>query len=369
MVKALDRWLLPVLRSRLAPRAKTPAFVFVALCDHFEPLHDTDHAGALARLDEWIARYPDQLSGIRDCTGRGWKHTFFYPIEQNHPEILSRLHTLVSAVHGEVEVHLHHDRDTEENLTRTLHRGIGEFREHGFLGTDRSGAVRYGFIHGNWALDDSGLGGRNCGVPNELGVLRRTGCYADFTMPSAPHPTQVATVNSIYYAKDTPERCSHNKGIPARTGAASSLRDKLDHLLCIQGPLLLNWRRRKFGVLPRIENSDITAVNPPTELRFRLWCEAAVHVQGRPDWIFVKLHTHSALPSHSRMFFGPQFRQFLEYLSALSHDESSPFRPVFVSAREMANLVAAAEDGQTGGLAELRDYLVLPPACLQPSVH
>ena len=30
-----------------------------------------------------------------------------------------------------------------------------------------------------------------------------------------------------------------------------------------------NWQRRKFGLLPRIENSDLTPLNPPTVDRLR----------------------------------------------------------------------------------------------------
>ena len=43
-------------------------------------------------------------------------------------------------------------------------------------------------------------------VNNELEILRDTGCYADFTMPSAPHPTQTWKINSIYSASDRPGR-------------------------------------------------------------------------------------------------------------------------------------------------------------------
>ena len=77
---------------------------------------------------------------------------------------------------------------------------------HGLLACDRrTGRPAYGFIHGNWALDNSRPDGRWCGVNNELDVLRETGCYADFTFPSAPSPTQPRKINSIYYAVDDPQ--------------------------------------------------------------------------------------------------------------------------------------------------------------------
>jgi len=37
-----------------------------------------------------------------------------------------------------------------------------------------------------------------------------------------------------------------------------------DELLLVQGPLGLNWRRRKLGLVPKIENAEISADAPPT---------------------------------------------------------------------------------------------------------
>ena len=84
-----------------------------------------------------------------------------------------------------------------------------------------TGEVKYGFIHGNWALDNSLPDGKHCGVNNELDVLRETGCYADFTLPSAPSPAQTRTINRIYYAIDDPLRPkSHDTGVPVGSGPA-----------------------------------------------------------------------------------------------------------------------------------------------------
>src|SRR5207248_318014 len=120
------------------------------------------------------------------------RHSFFYPVETYHRNHIDALTELCRAGYGEVEVHLHHDNDTADNLRRTLLEARDTLaRDHGQLARDRrTGAVRYGFIHGNWALDNSHPGGCWCGVNNELDVLRQTGCYADFTMPSAPDRAQ-----------------------------------------------------------------------------------------------------------------------------------------------------------------------------------
>ncbi|WP_197472948.1 hypothetical protein, partial [Oleiphilus sp. HI0123] len=106
-----------------------------------------------------------------------------------------------------------------------------------------TGKLAYGFIHGNWTLDNCHPEGLHCGVNDELLVLKATGCYADFTLPSAPSPTQTSTVNSIYYATDDPDKPkSHDKGVDVEVGKPAS-----GDLMIIQGPLCLNWKKRKFG--------------------------------------------------------------------------------------------------------------------------
>src|SRR5262249_49674898 len=156
----------------------------------------------------------------RDSDGRAPRHTFFYPVEEYEPELMAPLAGLCAAGFGEVEVHLHHDNDTAENLRQTL----ADFRDtlaegHGLLGRDRTTReVTYCFIHGNWALCNARADGRCCGVDNEIAVLRETGCRVDMTMPAAPNETQTPTINSIYYAVNRPGPCSHNTGTPV--GAA-----------------------------------------------------------------------------------------------------------------------------------------------------
>jgi len=136
--------------------------------------------------------------------------------------------------------------------------------------------LAYAFIHGNWALDNSRPDGRWCGVNNELDILRETGCYADFTFPSAPSPTQTRKINSIYYAVDDPARPkSHDWGIDVGRGPAP-----VNGLLLIQGPLLLDWRRRKWGLLPGVENGCIQGNQIPTIRRLETWLRARVQGQG-----------------------------------------------------------------------------------------
>lgn len=346
--RGMHRWILPYLLSshrRSAPTAEQPIKLLLAICDHFEPKrHGVSKDKAQARVQQWVDEYPRQFSRFRDADGMPPQHTFFYPAEEYDSELLDMIASLCrhrdGNRYGEVEVHLHHDNDTAENLRHTLL----EFKDaladqHGLLSRDKeTGAVAYGFIHGNWALNNSRCDGRLCGVNNEIDVLRDTGCYADFTLPSAPSETQTRIINSIYWAVDQPNRPkSHNKGIALGTQQRPE-----NSLLFIQGPLLMDWGRRKFGVLPRIENGCLQKSQPPTRERLSLWLRAGVRIPHRPDWYFVKLHTHGVNEPNQDVLLGESMVRFHEMLQELA-DRNPLFQFHYVTAREMANLALAAE--------------------------
>lgn len=277
--------------------------VFFCFVDHFEPLwHGADRATGIERVAKWRRNYPTLVDRYRDGGGRVPQHTFFYPQEEYIPECIDMLAELERSGHGQVEVHLHHDRDTSEGFREKIVSFRDTLHErHGLLHVEPDapdGArVRYAFIHGNWALDDSGAGGRWCGVRDEITILRETGCYADFTYPSAPHPTQPPMINRIYYATDDPGRPrSHHRGRDAHFDSAPQ-----GDLLLVTGPLGLNWRRRRRGVLPAIENGDITGGNPATPDRVDLWVRSAIAVRGWPRWVFVKVHTHGTQEANAAL--------------------------------------------------------------------
>ncbi len=345
-----------VFAGRADDREVEPIDVFLAICDHFEPeCSRVDHQTAICRVDRWCADYPLLFERFHDSDGRTPRHSFFVPQDEYHPEYLDRLADLCAAGWGDVDIHVHHDGDTADILREKLESFRDTlFHRHGLLRRDpATGRIVYGFIHGNWALCNCRPDGRWCGVDQELTVLRETGCYADFTLPSAPSATQTSTINSIYYAADIPGRCkSHDSGIRARVGAVPPR----EHLLMIQGPLELDWSRRKSGLIPRIENADIHAGFAPSARRLQLWLKAGVHVLGRPDWLFVKLHTHGCKDGNIDTLLGEPTVRFHEELSQLAATHPG-FRYHYVTAWEMAQLVHLAERGQ--GLGSL----------LSPSSH
>jgi len=356
----LGTWLISYLvqvgrRSRFS--IHDPVHVLLCIVDHFEP--NTGRVGAdraQSRVKHWACEYPRRFTTFWDRDGMPPRHSFFYPLEQYDSSHIDVLAELCRKGFGEVEVHLHHDHDTTENLRAELLSYKETLSQrHGLLARHRiSGEVRYAFIHGNWALDNSRPDGRWCGVNNELEVLRETGCYADFTMPSAPSPTQTRKINSIYYACDDPLRPkSHDWGVDVGVGPATS-----NGLMMIQGPLLLNWRRRKWGLLPRLENGCLQGSQPPSLSRLNLWLQARVQIRHRADWFFVKLHTHGAPEENSKILLGEPMVRFHQDLARLAA-ENPRFQYHYVTAREMYNLARAAEGGWDGSVDEARDHELL----------
>ena len=335
--------------------------IMFAIADHYEPLHgQASFEAGLRRVGRWVEQYPAMASQFTDTDGRHPQHTFFFPIEQYRPEFLEPLADLCRRGFGEVEVHLHHDNDTADNLggqlnefTRTLHE------RHGLLSRDDSGRIRYGFVHGNWALDNSLPDRRWCGVDGELSVLRDTGCYADFTLPSAPSPAQTQTVNQIYYASCAGTgRKAHDRGVRAAVGR----RPSLDDFLLVQGPVAATWRHAGWRVVPRVENGSLHAGHPPTAGRFADWLSCGISVAGRPDWVFVKVYTHGAPEPNAGMLLGPQTVGF--HRDVLNRfNDGDRFRLHYVNTREMVNIIHAAEDGKAGNPGLYRDYRLSPPLC------
>jgi hypothetical protein len=219
---------------------------------------------------------------------------------------------------------------------------------HGCLSIlDGVGAPRYAFVHGNFALANSGKG--YCGVDSELQVLADTGCYADFTLPSWPNPAQIAKINKIYECHPPlGRRAAHKHGRDLVRNSRPTLLP-----LIVEGPLLLDFSRWN-GIFPFIENSAITAVNPPTLCRFRLWMNAKVGIQGQANWIFIKLHCHGMDPRDTSTLLGPTMFNFLNDILELAKQES--IRIHFVTAREMANIIFSACDARCGSPENFRDY-------------
>jgi len=335
----------------------------IAMADHFEPAithepgkrymeRDVQEQG----LERWCKEYPKMAEEFRDCDGYTFRHTYFYPAEQYDACLVERLAEHCHAGWGEIEIHLHHGMDapdTAENTRRLLLEYRDRLVAHGCLSrVNGAGDPQYAFVHGNFALANGG--GWFCGVDNELEVLADTGCYADFTFPSAPNVSQPAKINAIYECSlPLSERAAYRRGEDLRVGRAPT---RLP--IIVQGPLGINFgRRAKSWGLPHpcIENSAVASSYPAAMDRFKLWRHAAITVAGRPDWIFIKLHCHGIDPRDEDAMMGSSMRRFLQEL--LAGSEALPgYQHHFVTAREMANIIFAACDGREGNPGHYRDY-------------
>lgn len=338
----------------------------IAMADHFEPAIDPEggqkrvaRSEQERRLEWWSREYPNAVDRWRDHDGRPFAHTYFYPAEQYDEGLLQMLADHCHAGWGQVEVHLHHgvaQPDTAENTQRVL----SEFRDrlafqHRCLAMEEgSDHPRYAFVHGNFALANS-AGGRFCGVNSEMKVLAETGCYADFTLPtSLHHPAQIAKLNSLYECGLPLEQSApHRKGRDLAAGRAPQT-----FPLMVQGPTLADFRGalRSPGLL--IETSAITRRNPMSLRRLALWKQARITVQGRPDWLFIKVHCHGMDPAQKDAVIGDPFRKFLQELVSGAAERRETLH--FVTAREMTNIILAACDGREGNPDEYRDYRFKP---------
>jgi len=355
--RRLDRWLpgyamgAPLRWWRRRRSHAGPRHVLLLVCDHFEPRHGMRHDGQDAeRVALWAAEYPRFRRRCLDAFGHAPKHTWFYP-PHHGLEHLSALGRLAFEGCGEVELHYHHDGDDSQSLRRGLKESLDEYHRRGLLLA--SGApprTAFAFVHGDWALDNS-RGGRFCGVNDEITILQELGCWGDFTMPSGGE-AQTRKTNAIYYAIDDPLRPrSHDRGPDARVGRRAP-----DGLFMMQGPLGINWRGPRW---PRIENASLTTENWGRPDRVPCWMDCHVHVRGRPEWVFVKLHAHGGPEKDHDALFGERAFRLHETLNR-AYNDGVRNRLHYVTAREAYNIAKAAEAGAAGDPSPWRDFVIGP---------
>ncbi len=361
--KNLHRWVPGYVRqlgrTLRRPHVEGPRHLLFALCDHFEPQWESPPREiAEERVRIWEDRYPKVVADFRDADGLMPRHSFFFPSEEYAPSYLDRLARLCAAGFGEVEIHLHHHDDTAEGLRANLGDFLDKLASHGHLSRDRDGKRRYGFIHGNWALANGRSDRRCCGVDEELPLLFDTGCYADFTFPSMPDDSQPNIVNQIYWpVGDIARARAYEQGERARVGVRRE-----DRILLIQGPLT-PWKR-PGRLTVWFESGNLADHSPPAAERVHAWARQNIHVEGRPEWVFVKVHTHGCQERNAAVLLGEQARAMHRELTTHYNDGTS-WVLHYVTAREMFNIASAAMDGKDGDPGAYRDYVLPPPPVAQ----
>lgn len=284
-----ELWLIPYLRQRFQQAASSiqPKRVWLGIMDHYEPLGmGASFELAKRRVGQWNDKWPEICeAAARDATGQAPQYSFFYPQEEYQREIVDDIARMVRLGVADVEVHLHHQNETPDRFQAKITEFCRRLTDdHGLL-RQYQGRTAFGFIHGNWALDNSRPDGKWCGLNGEIALLRDLGCYADFTMPSIPSPTQARVVNQIYWCTNNRDNRpkSFDRGIQATVGGG-----RQGDLLMITGPVGLRFRGR---VLPRVESGEIAGYDMPDSERVKRWFDIAPRI-GHD--IFIKLHTHGA---------------------------------------------------------------------------
>jgi hypothetical protein len=288
-------WLAPYVKDRLRKRMRPvkPKRVWVAITDHYEPLGmGASLETALGRVAEWREKWPRIAEEApRDAAGQCPQYSFFYPQEEYRSELLDGLAEMVRLGVGDVEVHLHHHNEQREAFIQKVTEFCRRLTDdHGLL-RQHEGRTVFGFIHGNWALDNSRPDGRFCGLNGEIALLRDLGCYADFTLPSAPSPAQGRVVNQIYWCTNNADQRprSFDQGIEATPGGG-----RRGDLLMITGPFGVRFGER---LMPRLETGELAGYDPPTEARVRRWFDLAPMIG---EDLFLKLYTHGAQERNSK---------------------------------------------------------------------
>ena len=356
----LDLWLQPWIRRRLALDGQLPPVpdgvcrdIIFCFVDHFEPgTKNASPEQSDERFDAWMNIYPDLVRDFRDADGRHPQHCFFFPPHYYSDRYLRDLAGMDFDGLGEVELHLHHDNDTSESLRQLLEETLTTYENFGVFQVEGEQVSRsYAFIHGNWALDNSRP--EYCGVTDELSILGDTGCYADFTFPSL-FEAQPWMVNTLYRVPDDPGTPkSYDTGIPMAAGR----RPGKGEFAIITGPLGL----RPKGRFPffSVEDADVTGEGPGTPARVHNWVREGIHVSGRPEWLFVKVHTHGAPERHRDALMGEGAAKMFATLGE-HYNDGERFRLHYVNAREMYNIARAAEDGHDGDAGRYRDHEIAP---------
>jgi len=355
--KGIFYWLPNYLAQRIMscglPSSSKPKHIIFCFVDHFEPfVGGAERSKAQVRVKAWVDGYGQMADKHRDADGKVPQHTWFYPPHHDHI-FLENLVDLCKRGYGEIEMHLHHNRmdpfpDTEETLRKKILKCIKDYSKYGIFCLP-DGSKRFAFIHGDWSLDNS-RGKDICGINNEITILKKCGCYADFTYPSLGR-AQPAMVNKIYYAKDNPGKPkSYNWGRELKVGA------KLwGDLLIVSGIIGLRWKSRIHKLKPSIEASNIDQSDYPFPERIDYWVKNAVKIKDKPDWHFIKIHTHGAKEASFEHIFGNTASKMYDYLEKEYNDKKKYFLH-YVTAREMYNIIKAAEAGEDGDPGAFRDY-------------
>jgi len=333
-----------------------PIDIMFLIVDHYEPSRK-DGEKSVQKVRKWCELYEEYAKKHQDSDGYFPQHTWFYRYDFPSYKNIRVLSEFVFKKFGEIEFHLHHGNDTAKNFRDTIYTGVEWFNQVGaMISAEANPNKRFAYVAGNWALDNGQKDPQFSGVNTEISILNHLGCYADYTFPAFGEVAQPRRVNSIYYATDTPEPKSYDCGIDLEVGKSPT-----GDLMIFQGPLFIDWSNAYT------ETAAYESYSKYLSRRINCWQKAHVHVKGRPEWTFIKLHTHGM---QSRdIFLSDNFNEMCNDLE--DRFKKPPYRLHYVTAREAYNIVKAAESGKVGNPKNYRNYCIKEPInrkinCNQP---
>ena len=114
--------------------------------------------------------------------------------------------------------------------------------------------------------------------------------------------------------------------------------------------------------MPGLENGalDESVGHQPTVERFRTWVNCGISVAGRPEWAMIKIYTHGAPEANAEVLLGAAMKRFHEQIGREFND-GRRYRLHYVTARELVNIVRAAERRQKRQSDAFRDYELVEP--------
>lgn len=337
-------------------------FIFA---DYYEPTKQE-------QLTPWITDYPQMASKHKDADGYAPKHTWFLSnTGKDRALFLEGLSNVAYDGYGEIELDFHHgtkddtNNDNTETTRGALNLYFNQAKKYGAMITaEVNPQTRFGFFHGYWALDNSHYDNwtdpsnparRYCGVNEELKLLNELGVYADFTFP-AWRSMEPKKRDSIFYAKDDADPKSYDK--PENVRDVEVGEAPFGDIMIIEGPKMDNN-------IEIYEGENAVIVNPATIQRMDQWVSHKVSVEGKPDWIFVKVHTQSARSIESvrgkNVLVGQIADKFFTDIEE-KYNDGVNYKLHYVTAREAYNIIKAAEAGMIGDPNKYRDYVVKPYA-------
>ena len=82
--------------------------------------------------------------------------------------------------------------------------------------------------------------------------------------------------------------------------------------------------------------------------------------KNKPDWIFIKVHTHGTQEVDMETLLGNPCDEMYTYLES-EYNDGDKHVLHYVTAREAYNIVKAAEAGEEGNPNKYRDYILDKP--------